>query len=114
VTRIHKALFLVAGFGVAVCGAISVKSAVDLRGAERELRSIISANEFLKKTLGEMTVAMAAKDRQIDRLERAGCAGQDKVPPAAPKSAPRNKASSFGAVGLGNGVGTTAAEGESK
>jgi hypothetical protein len=113
VTRIHKALFLVAGFAVAVCVAISVKSAVDLRGADRELRSVISANEFLKKTLGEMTVAMAAKDRQIDRLERAGCAGQDKVPPAVPKSAPRNKASGFGAIGLGN-VGTTAAESESK
>jgi hypothetical protein len=65
------------------CAAGYLKSMHDLQAARQELRSVAEANEFLKKTLGEMTVAIASKDREIDRLEQAGCDGQPKAPPAA-------------------------------
>jgi hypothetical protein len=41
------------------------------------LQKVTAANEFLRKSLGEMSVAITAKEKEIDRLERAGC------PPAA-------------------------------
>jgi hypothetical protein len=52
-----------------------------LRSARRELLAVTNANEFLRKTLGEMTIASTAKDRQIDRLQNSPCEGQDKSPP---------------------------------
>jgi hypothetical protein len=47
------------------------------------LQGVIVANDFLKKTLGEMTVTLTAKDREIDRLERSPCAGHEQRPTAA-------------------------------
>ena len=41
--------------------------------ASRQLRTVTSANEFLKKTVGEMAQAISAKDRELDRLIKAPC-----------------------------------------
>jgi hypothetical protein len=43
----------------------------------QELQKVTAANDFLRKSLGEMTIAITAKEKEIDRLEQAGC------PPAA-------------------------------
>jgi len=43
-----------------------------------ELQKVTAANDFLRKSLGEMSIAITAKQKEIDRLEQAGC------PPGAP------------------------------
>lgn len=40
----------------------------ELDAVRRELQAVTAANVFLKKTLGEMTITITAKDREIDRL----------------------------------------------
>ena len=47
-----------------------------------ELQSLTQANEYLKKTLGEMAIALAAKDREIARLEGLSCMPQPRPGPA--------------------------------
>jgi len=92
-TKLHKGLMLLAAAAVMACVAVSVKSMRDLDAAREELKSIAKANEFLKKTLGDMTVAMAAKDKQIDSLEHGGCTGPHTAPPPSAAAPPlRNKA----------------------
>jgi hypothetical protein len=66
--------------------------------ARRELLILTEANDFLKKSLGEMTVALAAKDRQIDSQQGAGCEEQQKVQPSVPIGPHRSKASNTGGV----------------
>jgi hypothetical protein len=44
-----------------------------LRSVEHELQVVTGANEFLKKTLGDMTVAIASKDKEINRLQNSSC-----------------------------------------
>jgi hypothetical protein len=63
---------------IIILAAICGKVAVDLRAMRHELQITIGANEFLKKTLGEMTVAIAAKQREIDRLTQTSCGGPDR------------------------------------
>jgi hypothetical protein len=45
----------------------------------QELQVIKAANEYVRKTLDEMTVALADKDREIDRLLKSPC---DKTAPS--------------------------------
>lgn len=37
------------------------------------MQAITAANEQVRKTLGEMTVALADRDREIDRLSGSSC-----------------------------------------
>jgi len=64
---------LVVVLSVGLC--VSVASWLNFR---RELRVVTRANEFLRKTLGDMTIAIVQKDREIDRLEQASCNSQEK------------------------------------
>jgi hypothetical protein len=57
---------------------LSIISAVRDR---QELQRVTEANDILRKTLGEMTVAITDKDKQIDELEKAAC-------PPAPAASP--------------------------
>lgn len=41
--------------------------------SRQELQAITAANGSVRKTLGEMTIAMAEKDKQIDRLSALPC-----------------------------------------
>ena len=52
------------------------------RDTQRELRVVIGANELLRKTLGEMTIAVTEKDKQIDRLSGSSCDGNNKGRPS--------------------------------
>ncbi len=101
--RLPKAPVLLAGVALMVAVAVCVESRRQLLDVQRQLQGVTAANEFLKKTLGEMTVSIAAKDRQIDRLEHAGCDGQGQTPPANPSLPPQSRVSGAGAVTPGNG-----------
>ena len=52
--------------------ALSLSVANWLR-VRQELQAVTVANEFLRKTLGDLTVAIAEKEREIDRLAGAPC-----------------------------------------
>jgi hypothetical protein len=39
----------------------------------QELRAVLAANQTVRKTLGEMTIAIAEKDKDIDRLSVSPC-----------------------------------------
>jgi hypothetical protein len=43
----------------------------------QELQKVTAANDFLRKSLGEITIAITAKDKEIDRLQQAGCEPAD-------------------------------------
>jgi hypothetical protein len=73
--------------GIAVAGLLVADSLTswwkarrELQSVERELRAVTKANQALRKTLGEMTLAISAKDRQIDELLGTGCNRQESVP----------------------------------
>lgn len=53
----------------------------------QELQKVTAANDFLRKSLGEMAIALTSKDKEIDRLEQAGCGQQEKAQPGTPKAA---------------------------
>jgi hypothetical protein len=53
----------------------------ELNEVRRELQTVTAANIFLKKTLGDMTIAITAKDGEIDRLEHTPCNGREQMRP---------------------------------
>jgi hypothetical protein len=57
--------------------ALSLSVAAWLR-SRRELRAETDANVSLRKTLGEMTIAIAGKDREIDRIAQSPCDAKEK------------------------------------
>jgi hypothetical protein len=93
VRRLYKGLILAAGLVLIACLAVGVKSMLELQAVRRELLAVTTANEFLKKTLGDMAIAITAKEKEIDRLEHTGCGGQEKAPPAAHMAPHRSKVS---------------------
>ena len=99
-SRLHKGLILIAGLGLAVIFSLAacLKARRELQVGRRELLAVTTANEFLKKTLGEMTIAVTAKEKEIDRLEHAGCYGQETARPGVPLGSARCKVSESNAV----------------
>jgi hypothetical protein len=93
VRKLHKGLIVAAGLALIACLAGCVIFMLELQAARRELLAVTAANDFLKKTLGDMTIAITAKEREIDRLEHGGCDGPEKAPPAAPVAPHRSKVS---------------------
>jgi hypothetical protein len=55
-----------------LCLALAFSVATSWRDRQK-LQAITAANEYVRKTLGEMTVALADKDREIDRLLKSPC-----------------------------------------
>lgn len=39
----------------------------------QELAKVTAANQVLRQSLGDMAKALSAKEKEIDRLEQAGC-----------------------------------------
>ena len=97
-SRLHKGLFVILGSALIFSLAVCLKARRELQAARRELLAVTTANEFLKSTLGDMTVAISAKDREIDRLEHAGCDGREKARPGVPMGPDRSKGSESDAV----------------
>jgi hypothetical protein len=84
VRKIHWQITLAAGLPVLFGLAVSWRESRELQGVRTELTSVTRANEFLKKTLGEMTIAITAKDKEIDRLRSSACQNQENTGPATP------------------------------
>jgi hypothetical protein len=72
--------------------AVSWQARRELDQVRRELQAVTAANQFLKKTLGDMTIAITAKDREIDRLENTPCNGQPNARPGSERRTDRSKA----------------------
>jgi len=62
----HKGLMLF--FGLALCFSMAAWLRV-----RQELQVVTAANESLRKTLGDLTVAITGKDREINRLAQSPC-----------------------------------------
>jgi len=74
--NLRKGVTVIAGLTLILSVTIWWKGRSELSAARQELRAVTEANDFLKKTLGDLTVAMAAKDREIDRVRRSPCGAQ--------------------------------------
>ena len=66
---------------ILILGTALILSLIGSWRDRQELQKVTAANDFLRKSLGEMTIAITAKDREIDRLEQAACGGQEKARP---------------------------------
>ena len=53
-------------------GTALILSIISAWHDRQELQKVTAANDFLRKSLGEMSIALTAKEKEIDRLE-AGC-----------------------------------------
>jgi hypothetical protein len=62
--------------------ALCLSVATWFRGRQ-ELQAVTAANESVRKTLGDMTIALADKDKEIDRLSESPCSTGEK-PQVAP------------------------------
>jgi hypothetical protein len=77
-SRLDRPLTLVARLALLASLAVWWQARRELDEARRELQAVTAANLSLKKTLGDMTTVITAKDREIDQLEHAPCHGQEK------------------------------------
>jgi len=80
-SKLQRYLTLIAGSSLTFFVVTSLRDHRELRVVRRELLLVTKANELLKKTLGDMTVAISAKDREIDRLRDSGCDGRERTRP---------------------------------
>jgi hypothetical protein len=76
---LHIGLTLILGLALAFSLASYLRTRSDLR-------TVMSANRFLKKTLGEMAVAISAKDREINRLIKVPCQSKGEPGPVSPQT----------------------------
>ena len=76
-SRSYKILVLIGGLAL-ISLAFSWNARRELQSARRDLAAVTTANEFLKRTLGDMTVAITAKDREIERLKQTACDTREK------------------------------------
>ncbi|HUE05306.1 MAG TPA: hypothetical protein VMR62_37515 [Bryobacteraceae bacterium] len=97
-----RGLALAAGLLLLVSLALWWQSRRELDSVRRELRAVSAANEFLKRTLGDMTIALTAKDKEMDRLGRVPCEGQEKARPGSGARTDRRKVSASPAGRRGN------------
>ena len=75
ISRLQGGLLLIA------CLGLALSLAAWWRG-RKELETVTKANEFLRETLGKMTIGIADKDRQIDQLINSPCATPEATPRA--------------------------------
>jgi hypothetical protein len=58
---------------ILILGSGLMLSMISSRRDRQELQKVTAANDFLRKSLGEMSIALTAKDKEVDRLEQAPC-----------------------------------------
>jgi hypothetical protein len=83
---LDKRVTMAAGLALVAAMVIWWLARREVDAVRRDLQAVNAANLFLKKTLGDMTIAMTGKDREIDRLERAPCGGQEQARPGSESS----------------------------
>jgi hypothetical protein len=54
---------------ILILGSALMLSLIFARRDRQELEKVTAANDFLRKDMGEMTLAMSAKQKEIDRLQ---------------------------------------------
>ena len=82
--RAHTALTILLAVALAVLAIFWKRPQ---REFQRQVEALTKANATLKETLGEMTVAITKKEKQIDDLQQAPCGAGDRKSdslPAAP------------------------------
>jgi hypothetical protein len=77
---LQKILAVTAGLSLAIALGVCVKTWEELRSTRQELRTATSANDFLRKTLGDMSAAITAKDKEVDRLQHGSCGPETQQP----------------------------------
>jgi hypothetical protein len=102
VSWLDRGLALAAGLALLATLAVWWHTRRELGEVRQKLEAATAANVFLKKTLGDMTIAITAKDREIDRLEQAPCNGREKAGPGSTRGTDRSKASASSASSRGN------------
>jgi len=80
-SKLYRYLTLIASLSLIFCVVTFLRDSRELQTVRRELLLVTKANDLLKMTLGDMTVAITAKDREIDRLRDSGCDGQERARP---------------------------------
>jgi hypothetical protein len=80
-SRLDRRVTLAAGLALLASLAVWWQARRELDAVRRELQAVTAANLFLKKTLGDMTIAITAKDKETDRLGHSPCNGQEKARP---------------------------------
>ena len=111
----HKTVVVIGGLTLVLSLAFSWSTRRDLQSARRELTAVTKANDFLKKTLSDMTIAISAKEREIDRLQQSACpGGQEKAQPGTPTRPRHNKVSESGNVRAENHQRIAPAQGVTK
>lgn len=113
-SRLHNKLVLVGGMALLLSLAFSWNARRELQSVQREVITVTKVNESLRKTLGDMTVAITAKDREIDRLLQSACDVPGKARPGVPIRPGREKVSKAGAIHAGNDQPIATAEGAAK
>ena len=71
---------------ILVFGSALILAMISAYRDRLELQKITAANDFLRKQLGEMTIELTSKEKEIDRLEQSQC------PPARPPEGERKGA----------------------
>jgi hypothetical protein len=72
--RLHTILTVILGLALIVSLALWRKTHREL---QQQLHTVTDANGVLRETLGDLTVAITDKDKQIDRLLRSSCDTQE-------------------------------------
>jgi hypothetical protein len=70
---IYKGLILVLTLALGVSVTLSVS-------ARQEMRAMAASNLTLRKTLGDMSIAITDREKDIDRLSSFSCGGKEKSP----------------------------------
>jgi hypothetical protein len=72
---------------ILIGGAALILSLMSSWNDRQELQKVTAANDSLRRSLGEMTIALTSKDKEIDRLEQTPCP-QEKKPAKGPRASP--------------------------
>jgi hypothetical protein len=97
-------LTLILGLALVVSLTISWRTRREFGQMKQELHHVTDANDVLRKTLGDLTVAITQRQEEIDRLHSLPCkTPQDEQRDLGPLPRPRNpggaKASSSTSIG---------------
>lgn len=99
---LHTTLTAVLGLALIGLFSLSWKTQRELNALKQTQHQITDANEDLKKTLGELTIAITQKEKEIDKLHESSCISPEKrnsLPHAQPRQADRAEASNPGGIG---------------
>jgi hypothetical protein len=76
--------------GLSLALILSLATAWKLqRDLQRELRAVTDANDILRKTLGDLTIAVTEKDKQIERFNDSSCGPEGQTPAPSPSRSKR-------------------------